>query len=164
LWGKTTDDKYLVLREYYYGLDGMNLQKTDSEFSHDLEVFLLEHQEIHNLTNLKMIPIYVDPSAASFIQQLSRDKFRYVLKANNKVIDGIRAVGSAFSQRVVYIHKSCINLLEEIVTYSWDEKAQKRGEDKPVKNKDHACDSLRYGYYSRKVPRKQSKMLVGGKK
>ena len=29
-------------------------------------------------------------------------------------------------------------------SYIWDEKAQEKGEDKPVKQNDHALDALRY--------------------
>jgi len=42
------------------------------------------------------------------------------------------------------IHESCRGLIEEMGTYVWDEKAQARGEDKPLKQNDHGCDALRY--------------------
>ena len=42
------------------------------------------------------------------------------------------------------IHPRCKHLIDEIQGYAWDPKAQERGEDKPVKTNDHACDALRY--------------------
>ena len=32
--------------------------------------------------------------------------------------------------------------------YEWDERAQERGEDKPLKVNDHSCDALRYWAYT----------------
>lgn len=39
---------------------------------------------------------------------------------------------------VVLIH------LESFFSYTWDEKAANRGEDKPIKENDHAMDAVRY--------------------
>ena len=46
------------------------------------------------------------------------------------------------------IDPSCVNTAEEYPAYSWDPKAQLKGEDKPVKECDHACDSDRYVLYT----------------
>ena len=35
--------------------------------------------------------------------------------------------------------------VKELEWYSWNEKAAKRGEEEPIKDKDHACDALRMG-------------------
>ena len=42
------------------------------------------------------------------------------------------------------IYERCTGLLDELGTYLWDEKAALRGEEKPVKQNDHALDALRY--------------------
>ena len=34
--------------------------------------------------------------------------------------------------------------IETVFVSEWDEKAQEKGEDKPVKQNDHALDALRY--------------------
>ena len=36
----------------------------------------------------------------------------------------------------------------EFESYSWDSKAADRGEDKPVKERDHCMDSVRYQAYT----------------
>lgn len=88
--------------------------------------------------------IDVDPSAASFKAQLQQDGVRPVRSANNDVLDGIRVVSRALSNGQLFIHKSCEGLIAEMQSYSWDSKAQDRGEDAPMKVDDHFCDSLRY--------------------
>ena len=45
----------------------------------------------------------------------------------------------------LYVASRCAHLIVEIEGYVWDPKAQRRGEDKPLKVKDHGVDALRYG-------------------
>jgi hypothetical protein len=46
------------------------------------------------------------------------------------------------------IGPKCQDLVEELMGYSWDPKAQMKGEDKPIKKADHGPDALRYGLLS----------------
>ena len=134
LWNKGTNGVWYCIREYYYsGRDEMK-QKTDSEYVDDLDKWL-EGTEIN--------AAIVDPSAASFIAELRKHGYR-VIKADNDVLDGIRLVGTLFNRKKIIICNTCKNLIIEIQSYVWDKKASERGEDKPVKTADHACDSLRY--------------------
>ena len=41
-----------------------------------------------------------------------------------------------------------MNTLKEFHAYVWDEKASANGEDKPIKQFDHAMDALRYFCYT----------------
>lgn len=111
--------------------------RTDAEHSAALSRFLFER---------KIAPssIEVDPAAASFVEQLRRDGVRKVRPAQNAVLDGIRTVSRALTTGELYIHSSCEQLIREMTTYSWDPRAQKRGEDKPIKQNDHSVDALRY--------------------
>ena len=70
--------------------------------------------------------------------------------------EGIQLVASAIDAGVLMIHPRCKHLIDEIQGYSWDPKAQQRGEDKPVKTNDHACDALRYALmeYRREITRR----------
>jgi len=92
--------------------------------------------------------IIIDPSAASFIAQLRRDGIGPIRKADNDVLAGIRTVANLLSQCRLYIHRRAQNLLREIAGYIWDDQAQKRGEDKPLKQNDHALDALRYALHT----------------
>lgn len=43
---------------------------------------------------------------------------------------------------------SCVNTIQEFGSYIWDEAAAAHGEDRPVKEHDHAMDALRYFVYT----------------
>lgn len=92
------------------------------------------------------VPPYtvVDPSAASFIEQLHDDGLAGVTPADNAVLDGIRTVDSLISQDRLRIHSSCRGLVDELPGYSWDDDATEKGEDKPLKQADHSPDGVRY--------------------
>lgn len=89
--------------------------------------------------------IIVDPSAASFIEVIKKYGKYTVKRANNEVLDGIRVVTTFLNQRRILIHESCKNTIEEFGLYSWDEDS---GEDKVVKENDHAMDDIRYFCYT----------------
>jgi len=131
--------KYYTIDEYYYDSKVAGRQKTDSEYSRDLQDF----------TGGKRLTIIVDPSAASFIAQLKKDGFM-VIPADNAVLDGIRWVATLLEKELLLVCSKCTNTIKEMSAYIWDEKAQKVGEDKPVKAHDHAMDSLRYGCLKQK--------------
>lgn len=133
LSGKT----WYVIREWRHDSRKSGRQMTDVEYSAAF---------IKWLTGLGIVPTFieVDPSAASFKEQLRRDGAPNVHDADNSVIDGIRNVSAALSNRKLYIHESCKGLIEEITNYRWDEKAQLKGEDAPIKREDHGPDALRY--------------------
>ena len=63
-------------------------------------------------------------------------------------MDGIQTVSTFLSQGDLIICESCMNLMQEFESYVWDEKAVKRGEDKPLKQRDHALDALRYALFT----------------
>lgn len=130
-------DKFYVIDEYYWDSSSKGRQKTDVEYSKDLQEFIRNYPSING--------IIVDPSATSFIVQLRRDRVGPIYQANNEVLDGIREVSILLSQKRLFVYgQKCPNLCREFTTYVWDARAQKRGEDKPLKQYDHALDALRY--------------------
>ena len=134
LWEKGEDKKWYCRREYYYSGREKGRQKTDAEFSADLKTWL---------SGLEIRAVILDPAAASFKAQLEKDGFK-VKKAKNDVLDGIRFVATLLNQGSIFIDKSCENLVKEFASYIWDAKAAEKGEDKPVKDHDHALDAFRY--------------------
>lgn len=121
-----------VEREYRWDSRKERRQKTDEEYADDLMEFMGGH-----------CPVFVDPSAASFIAALER-RGVYVIAADNNVLDGIRKTGNLIQRRRLLVNETCVGLLDELGTYRWDDKAAMRGEEKPVKECDHAPDALRY--------------------
>ena len=66
-------------------------------------------------------------------------------EADNAVIDGINLVLNWLDEeRIHIVEEKCKNIIREFNSYIWDEKAQEKGEDKPIKQNDHALDALRY--------------------
>ena len=90
---------------------------------------------------------YYYSSAASFIAELKKRGYA-IKKAKNDVLDGIRFVASLLNQGKIAISDQCPNTIKEFGSYIWDQKASERGEDKPVKQHDHAMDALRYFCYT----------------
>lgn len=132
-------DTFYVVDEYYW--DGRNnKQKTDTEYRQDFINFATSFTT--KITN------YVDPSALSFITELKKYGIN-VVQAKNDVLDGIRFISSLLGLNKIKINKKCQNLIKEFHSYCWDAKAQQKGEDKPIKDNDHALDALRYGLFTR---------------
>lgn len=129
------EHKVFLLKEYYWDAQKRGRQKTDSEFAEDFKKFLGS-----------VVPrnIYLDPSAASFKAELRKKGFNQVRDADNDVINGIRLVGTFLSNGRFFVDRSCKDTQKEFASYAWDPKAQARGEDKPIKENDHAMDRDRY--------------------
>ena len=139
LWESSPDGKWYCIDEYYYSGREENTQKTDNDYADDYEAFIGDkHIEA----------IIVDPAAASFIAELRKRGHR-VKKARNDVLDGIRFVGMLLNTGKIYFHSKCKNTIKEFSSYVWDTQAsEKRGEDKPLKQHDHAMDAVRYFCYT----------------
>lgn len=138
LWCKNREGKWICIKEYYYSGREEVTQKTDTEYADDLKEFL---------GNIKPKAIIIDPSAASFIAELKKRGYR-IKKAKNDVIDGIRFVASLLNKDMIAFSKDCKNTILEFNSYVWDIKASEKGEDKPIKQHDHAMDAVRYFCYT----------------
>ena len=125
-----------VASEFRYDAKTTRRQLTDVEYSQRLRAWL-------DGNRVQPESVVVDPSAASFIQQLQRDGISPT-PADNAVLDGIRTVSALMAAGKLKVHRSCKGLLDELPSYSWDEKLAKRGIDAPIKVDDHSTDALRY--------------------
>lgn len=125
--------------EYYYNSREAQRQKTDAEYADDLKRFIKDRP---------VSKIYIDPSAASFKVELQRSGMYDLMDAQNEVVDGIRLVSTFLNEGTLKIGRKCKNLISEFQSYVWDPKSSKVGEDKPLKQNDHALDALRYVIYS----------------
>ncbi|MBQ1413670.1 MAG: PBSX family phage terminase large subunit, partial [Clostridia bacterium] len=90
--------------------------------------------------------LVIDPSAASFIATVRRHGRFSVRKAVNDVLDGIRVVSSMLKAGMVLIHSDCADSIREFGLYSWD--ADAKGDDKVLKENDHAMDDISYFCYT----------------
>ena len=122
----------VMIKEYYYDGRAMRKQKTDEEYYQDLEEFA---------GSKKIERVIVDPSAASFKESIHRHGKFAVWDADNSVLDGIRLTATLLQTGRLKFHESCDNTFKEFQSYMWDEDA---GEDKVIKENDHAMDMVRY--------------------
>lgn len=137
LVGIGADRRLYVTAEWRHASRTAHRSMTDSEYDTAVRAFLQQHRASPDW-------VVVDPSAASFIEQLHRTGMPNLAPAENTVTDGIRTVASLLSAGRLKIHASCDGLLKELSSYSWDPKAAERGEDAPLKVDDHGPDALRY--------------------
>lgn len=140
------DGVWYIHHEYRHDSLSAMHQKTDAEYSADVQAHIRE-------ARVQPETIFIDPSAASFQLQLWRDFRRqaefmnvHIVDADNTVLDGIRDMGSMLAAGLLKIHRPSVTskMIDEIIGYSWDDKAQRRGEDKPIKMADHGPDMIRY--------------------
>lgn len=129
-------DRAVRVREFYYcGRDrqgaGDGGLRTDEQYCDDIAKLA---------DGLRIQQVIVDPSAASFIAAL-RKRGWTVRKADNSVEDGIRRVAVMLANGNIKVHRSCRDSIREFGLYRWDEES---GEDKVIKENDHAMDDIRY--------------------
>lgn len=108
---------------------------------------------------------YLDPAAEAMSTELARSSswradLANIRDADNEVLPGIATLTSMLHPErpeLLIRRDTCPRLVAEVSGYAWDAKAQAKGEDKPLKQNDHAVDALRYAVHShfgaREVPR-----------
>lgn len=148
LIGRGDDHRLYVTAEYRYDSRTAQRQLTDAKYSAAFRQFLATAPIPRTeLAGVRPRYIVVDPSAASFRVQLNEDGIASYA-ADNDVLDGIRTVSNVLGSDRLRISATCRHLIDEMSGYSWDPKAQKIGEDKPIKAADHGPDALRYGLHT----------------
>lgn len=132
---------FFVVREYYFDSRKEGWQKTVGQYAKDFKLFIGEDKPEY---------LFFDPSAAALILELKQMGVLNIKGADNDVIDGIQLVQNLLADNGgrLFVHRSCSNLIREFFSYSWDPKAQARGEDAVIKENDHALDALRYALYT----------------
>ena len=130
LWALKNNVWYRI-DESYYDSRREGRQRTDEEHYKALRELIGDR---------KISTVTVDPSAASFIQTIRRHGEYSVTPAHNDVLNGIRQTVGALKEGEIRICDNCLDSMMEFSLYRWDE----RGEDRPVKENDHAMDDIRY--------------------
>ncbi len=131
LWGRKKGVWYRI-KEYYHDSRREGFQKTDEEHYNSLKELASDR---------KIEGVIVDPSAASFIQCINRHGVYRAIPAENRVIDGIRAVSDCLQSKKILFSPLCKDTLREFSLYRWDSDSAK---DTVRKENDHAMDDIRY--------------------
>lgn len=145
LYADLIDGTIYKVTEYYWDAQANRRQKTDGEFAHEFDEWLAGYPYIE--TKGGIWAVYVDPSAASWKEELRRKLYR-VIDADNNVVNGIRVVGSMLKKDLFIMSPDCTMAESEYASYSWDPAQQEKGVDAPIKKHDHICDCDRYGLKS----------------
>lgn len=138
-----------VEKEYYWSSKEMLRQKTDTEYAQDMIKFI---------DGKPIRAIYVDPSAASFKQELYNHGYTQLIDAENEVLDGIRYHSMQLNNGTLKICRNCDRAIKEYYTYRWDTRAEIRGKDKPLKENDHLMDAIRYALYTEWFKKERSRL------
>jgi PBSX family phage terminase large subunit len=134
---RDTDNKYYVSKEYY------KTGKTTPE--------LIEH-----ISTLNGNKFYPDPAEPDRNEEMRRAGF--IPRAVSKDVEaGINAVRELLNTNRLFIHSSCVNLISEFETYSYPDKKPDHNENEaPIKENDHALDSIRYVLYMQPMSAQQT--------
>lgn len=138
--------RWSIVAEYY----DKGSDKTTYDYWEDF-VKLCQSQGADPYT----VNVAIDPAAGAIKKEFQKQK-AMAFNARNDVLDGIE-----FTRRILYdgtlkLDESCGHTAREFATYSWDEKASERGEDKPIKINDDCMDALRYFAFTHVRP------IIGG--
>ena len=129
LWG-LRDGVWYRVAEDYYDSRREGRQRTDEEYADALE----------RLAGGRALRgVVVDPSAASFMEVLRRRGFS-VIRADNRVLDGVRLTARLLRSGKLVICRGCDDAVREFQLYCWDP----GGQEKVRKEHDHAMDEIRY--------------------
>ena len=143
LWAKYGSIWYAI-RNYYYSGRDTHKQKTDEQYAQDIEAWCADIEGV--------LPMIVDPSAASFIALMRKRDHRFkVVPADNAVLDGIRETANALENGYIIISPKCEEWRMEASGYIWDDKS---ADDKPVKENDHLMDATRYFVKTKQIIRR----------
>lgn len=124
---KHLNGKYFVSGEWY------KIKQTDAQIA-------------DYVSALKWNECYPDPESAGGIEELKRRgvNVREVIKGKDSIRNGINVVRELFKQGRLFIHESCQNLIWEFETYCYEDPKNRKTDEIPVKENDHALDALRY--------------------
>ena len=147
---------YYLCEETYYDAEEIGITQTDSQRVEDI----LKLQKKYKLTNNNTL--FLPHDAASLKAECEQDK-RIKLKVRTytpNTFDDINTIKQLIADRRFKIHESCKNSITQAQTYCWDKKAQKRGEDQPLKEDDHCPDMWRGGILGPRNKRNPSLEII----
>lgn len=108
-------------------------QKAAPEYLADL------NQLLAKMPNAEVV---VNPEALSF-QSLLVQNGLWCSTGGDDVLEGIRRFSGLMTQGRVRFNIKCVTLIAQLQSYTWDETAAKKGEDKPSSGTSHAANAAR---------------------
>lgn len=130
--GMDNDNHLYIIHEYYQS------DRTTDEITEDIKPLYQKFD---------MRKIFCDPSGLNAIETFKRKGIRALDADNTRKGEGggISKLKSLFKQNMIYVDKTCVNLIKQLQSYRYDkDKASGNYTEEPVKKDDHAVDALRY--------------------
>lgn len=134
-------NSYYLLKETYYDAEEQGVTQSDNQRVDDIVKLQNKYQLNHNNT------LFLPHDAASLKSACEQDH-RILMDVETyapNTYEDITTIQNLIATRKFKIHTSCKHSISQAQTYSWDKKAQQRGEDKPLKVDDHCPDMWRGG-------------------
>lgn len=144
-------NRYYLLDETYYDAQEKGVAQSDSDRVNTIVML----QDKYNLGHKNTV--YLPHDAASLKAECKKDK-RIRMKIRTyrpDTYEDILKIQNLFNNDQFFIHERCKNSITQAQTYSWDIKAQQRGEDKPLKINDHCPDMWRGGLFGPRLNRRK---------
>lgn len=144
-------NQYYLLDETYYDAQEKGVAQSDSDRVNTIVMLQNKYKLGHKNT------IYLPHDAASLKAECKKDK-RIRMKVRTyrpDTYEDILKIQNLFNNDQFFIHERCKNSITQAQTYSWDIKAQQRGEDKPLKINDHCPDMWRGGLFGPRLNRRK---------
>ena len=128
--------------EYYHSGRESGKQKSPSEYALDFKKF---KEKIEKETGLKILYVFIDPSAKGLAEEIKRVCPDVIIKdAKNDVSLGISRVQKMLSFQRLFISPKQEHLIDEMYKYEYDADLLDKGKEVPIKQNDHCEDALRY--------------------
>lgn len=137
-----TSEKVYGLEEFYHSGRESGKQMTPSDYA---KAFKKMCEMINREYGQYPTNVFIDPSARGLAEEIKRIcPFIKLKNAPNAVELGIGRVQKVMAfNKIIFSYKQ-EKLIDEIVNYSYDEKSIENGQEKPLKEKDHTMDAMRY--------------------
>ena len=144
-------NKYYLIDETYYDAQEKGVAQSDSDRVNTIVMLQDKYHLGRNNT------LFLPHDAASLKAECKKDK-RVRMKIRTyrpDTYEDILKIQNLFNNDQFFIHERCKNSITQAQTYSWDIKAQQRGEDKPLKINDHCPDMWRGGLFGPRTNRRK---------
>lgn len=79
------------------------------------------------------------------------------IKGQGSIMQGVQFI-QGFK---IYVHPTCVNTIEELNTYTFEQDKEGNWLNKPIDANNHLLDALRYSLERFHLPHKQTKQMLG---
>ena len=83
-----------------------------------------------------------EPKSNDDLRRLGIGRIIPSVKGRDSILNGI----SAINEYKIIVSSSCVNMIRELSSYTYDEKRNDRGQKLPKDSENHLCDALRYAF------------------